>query len=428
MAETSPADFMKKLRELIAEYAIPFIILFAPLVGIAATGIAGTADRAGEVYDQRVIIGFLAATITAVIVTSIKVEESFRGIGEKIEATKKEFREEQEAATKSRKKIDVMDQDGFIKSFQRDIKNCDTVKNTFVKLSHNRSRNPSFQGSMVSLYNEFLANPANRWIDVTTHSDLTDHRYDRIRVSNETNGSFDIIVVDSSSDIINFVILEKRDKTTEVYFGWVKGSTDATEIFRTRDRSMISLIENYYRALTASPLEKTPAEFVGGVPQISATSKVLFGKWCAISVANEIQTVADIEKFSIVEIGAEGGRYFVNAKIYAQTSASVELTARIESEAAYLRDNCMSYEFIRKNIGNLPEGAGIGKLQPTDINDVIAGVYVRTDSALAVPINAVRLSDDFPSGNLKNINSVRVPLDRMIERRELKIKREFRQA
>ncbi|MEO1724950.1 MAG: hypothetical protein AAFR84_21445, partial [Pseudomonadota bacterium] len=191
---------------------------------------------------------FLGLTIT--------ISENQHKVNEKIDATKREFVLKQKEMLKTRVKIVELTGAEVDKTITDKIKSGKNVKNTLINLADRMSKVPGAEEVVISQYDEFLSRDGGLWSDITTIQDIKSGRFKKIspkRIGSSTR--HEIALIPSTTNTINFLMIESYNQDVDLFFGWVDEVGDVFRVFWTNDSAMILLFTNHYRLLKSHLIE-----------------------------------------------------------------------------------------------------------------------------------------------------------------------------
>ena len=397
---------------------ITFTIV-GPLLGIA-TGViywqfSNTPQPAYALALTLIITVVFHVGATTVLIAS-KTDE----VKDSIHKTSKEFVSFQKTLLENRQKITSLDFDSAKNEIEKSIVEADTIKNTYINLSKNYNSDSKVGLAAVNLYNTFLSRSTdNTWIDITTYEDLNEGRYAKVGQKTDVIGNHEIVITDSSKDIINFTIAEKERSPFEVYFGWVSNSNDDYKIFYTKEAAFLDLFSDYFAVLRKRSVESFKVDYSKKATKIPSTTNKLLGSWLMLSNKDKpLENSDEFGAFSIMTIKIEDGAWYVGVNNYSRRP--FRQTSKVESKHVLAYGKSVFYEYVKRTIiGELVE-EGHGQYSIADFSeDIIVGAYMIPRKNWMEKTCAIRLPNDIDL-NLRSEESwITTHIERLTSTNEL---------
>lgn len=358
----------------------------------------------------------LAITFTASILGfTITISEISNSVKKKIDETKDEFIIRQGEQLKSRVKIVELTGREVDSSVLERIKDANLVRNTYVNLAEKMSRIPNLERDSVAQYNSFLSKDARHWIDVTTIQDMSLGRFRDIKPERIGVGTrHEVSIIESSTDIINFLLIDKKNKPSDLYFGWVNESGEYFRVFWTNDSAMLEIFSVYFSSLLASSVEHIEIDYKNESRYI-AKSDALLGRWVCVPQIDRMNKITRFKSYSVVDISIIGGRWVIRSDVYNKDSSRIIRV--IESESAISQSGSVFFEGTSRSVGGTQKTITFGqfKLAP-DYDDMMIGTYVAEDAKTVSRLFAYRVENTF---SVTDFESVKPFIQKIIEQEDL---------
>lgn len=404
--------------------------ILGPIVGVAAAFIYFNnfdEPNLATGYTISALIAILFHTGFTTILINQRMDDVDKSISEKIDATEARFIEKQEAIMKESFRVKSLTSSEAMDSLDISLQGAETVKNTYVNLSKAHGKNSQFEDRILSHYRSALTtSPGRKWLDITTHADSYDGRYDRIILPSDCLGLHRVYIVDSQTEIMNFLLIEKNGNPYEVYFGWIMGNTDQMEIFRSNEPALLDLFENYFRNIRDSAIEYVDVSYSNDEVRLPSKSRQLVGCWLSVSVAKNIRVPKDFQRYSIMKISIPEGKWKVELIVYRLINGIYEKEAKIESNIAQVYEGSIFFEYLKKDIMGFGIGEGFSNYRITQISsDIMFGQYMRPGSKTLAKSFATKISDDDLNDGDWNEALIESKLERIISIPEFRFSKEI---
>ena len=339
-------------------------------------------------------ITLLITVISHIAFTTIIVAQKTDEVKIKIDETSNGFKKFQIKTLEEHLRIRKITDEEAEKYIGKSILDADTVKNTYVNISKYYGAETSIGKGAISQYEAFLGkSEGSHWIDITTYGDIHEGRFDSVNLQGRNHGQHTIHIVNSETDIINFLLVEKNNSPIEVYFGWIADATDSIRIFQTREASIIDLFENYFNLLRSRSIEVFDADYRREKALLPSRTNTLIGRWLTVSLVKNVKSADEYNRYSILEIKIDEGAWSVDVEIYEREPHMKVSVISTKHAQAYGRS--IFYEFVRRDVLNDIQEEGLATYSVTEIsNDIISGVYVIPGKGKLVRTHAVRLSEE----------------------------------
>lgn len=285
------------------------------------------------------------------------------------------------------------------------IKDASLVRNTYVNLAEKMSRIPNSEDDSVSQYNEFLSKDERHWIDITTIHDMSLGRFKRIHPSSLGAGTrHEVAIVESSTDMINFLLVDKGNRPSDLYFGWVSESGEFFRVFWTNDTAMLEIFSVYFSSLLASSVEHIEINYNSSEKYL-AKAESLLGRWVCVPQIGRMNKVSRFQSYSVVNVWIEGGRWRVRSDIFNVDSS--RKTRVIESEVAISQAEKIFFEGVSRSVGDTQRTTTFGqfKLAP-DFENMMIGTYVAEDAKTVSRLFGYRVDATFSQTSFESVKPI----------------------
>ncbi len=373
--------------------------ILGPVLGFAVTfayfNFASPLDKAAGYA-----LGMGVAVLFHVGFTTLFLTQKSDEVTTRIDSASEEFKAFHADSLAERFRIIMLTPKEANESISAVIRQSDSIKNTYVKISDNSGVNTAIGQDVIKLYCEFLTeNHENNWTDITTYGDLSDGRFSNICPEQEVKGVHSVYVTDGYTEIINFLIAEKNGVSTDVFFGWVSNASDNYQIFHTKEKSIIDLYEGHFALLKSRAIDNFVIDYSEKTPLIPSKANNLLGRWVTVSmVKNNVECSADIRRYSVMDVQIRNGAWWCNVTVFER--APFKKVSVITTRHVQAFERAIFYEFKRVDILDNLEEEGFGSYRLTRVsNDIIAGVYVIPNKNKLMQTFAIRVADE-------DINSV----------------------
>lgn len=321
------------------------------IVGPAAAVIAAY----GYFYlkdDPQPAIGIAIGVAVGAIVQygsfTLRLEESFLSLKDHIDMVKNEFIAEREKDLITRMKVKRISGDGVEQKIIQAMKNADTVKNTYVNLCGFYKDNLEASAEAIKQYKKHLAgNPKNRWYDITTYSDFFDGRYSKLSLSKDS-GKHRAYIVDSNTQIINFLLLEKDGEPMEVFFGWISDEGERPYIFQTSEPEILSLFSLYFKNLQSEAIEQFDIESSGETASNNSVAGRLVGSWVSLTPIKDAKTPEDYYFYAVLNITPQKGKWKLEIDVFDVQGDRIH--SKIEADRVFFFGDHVSFDGYRHDM------------------------------------------------------------------------------
>ena len=364
-------------------------------------------------------ITLLITVVCHIAFTTVIIAQKTDEIKEKIKDTANDFKKEQYNMLIEHKRINDITEEEAENLIGKSISDSNIVKNTYVNISKYYGTQTNIGKSAIRQYEEFLSHSDPRhWIDITTYGDIHEGRFNRVQLDGRAQGRHTIHIVNSETDIINFLIVEKDNVPVELFFGWIADATDNIHIFQTKERIIIDLFENYFNLLRGRAIECFDVDYKKDEALLPSRTNNLIGKWVSVSLVKSIKSVDDFNRYSILEIKIKEGVWTLKVEVHEKNPHKKVSIITTSHAQAYGRS--IFYEFQRRDLLNSIEEEGLGTYSVSEISDdIIGGVYVIPGKGKLVRTYAVRMSQDDALKKSYEIDDIKRYLDLLWETPEL---------
>ena len=242
------------MRHFLRQYWVPFLLLFlGPILG-GAFSFWYFEIKAGQNAALGWYLPSAFAFLTGILSLQISLSEFEKRNTEYILETSNDFKKYIDDNKNSLFRIRRLSGQAIDAAVEGRLTTASICRNTLVNVAKDISLIQ--ETATVSQIKRFLENEDKKWIDVTTVRDMQYGRYERLRGTAFGRGSsFDVALIESSSMIPNFLIIEDVERATDVFFGWIPDEDGRIEVFWTQHPSLLGLFQRYYRHLFKSHVE-----------------------------------------------------------------------------------------------------------------------------------------------------------------------------
>lgn len=353
--------------------------------------------------------------LSSLLGLQISMSENTFTLSKKIEKTKNEFIEKQRDQLRSRVKIVELTGRDIDRMILEKIGGANSVRNTYVNLAEKMSRLPSSSEDALQQYSKFLSQDERHWIDVTTIQDINLGRYRNINIENLGKGSrHDVFIIDSKIDILNFIIIDKNNSPSDVFFGWVGESGEYFRVFWTNNQAMLEAFSGYFSTLRASAIEDIEIQYQESV-RYKTKSDALIGRWLCVPQIERMTSYKMFRTYSILEISMERGNWIVKSDVY--NSANGQRIRVIESDTAMSQEDNIFFEGVSRSVGGTQRNVTFGQLKLVpDYDDMIVGTYVAEDANTVSRFFSCRVDDTVSEKKYETIIPV---IKKILSRRDV---------
>jgi len=345
----------------------------------------------------------------------INVTENTFEIKDKVERVKDEFIEKQKEQLRSRVKIIELTGRDIDRLILEKIKDANLVRNTYVNLAEKMSRVPSSEADSVKQYNEFLSQDERHWIDITTTQDMNLGRYKKIKPRKVGIGSrHEVSIVNAQTDIINFLLIDKNNAPTDVFFGWVGESGEYFRVFWTNNQAMLEAFGGYFSSLRKASVEDIEIDYKGGASYRSQ-SDMLIGRWVCVPQIERMTRTDIFKTYSILDISMSNGKWMVRSEVF--KAANKQRIRVIESDMAMSHGSSLFFEGISRSVGGTQRTITFGQFKVApDYDDMLIGTYVAEDATTVSRLFAYRADEKIEGTDFQKITPI---MKKIIDRPDL---------
>lgn len=295
-----------------------------------------------------------------------------------------------ERLLEQKSRVQLLNREDIDRVIQPILENSDTVQNSYINISDVNGPHDRRGRDVIKWYEQFLDSERHvKWIDVVGVKDFKSERYHQINLENaDRNSKHELHIIENERPIINFLVLGKGHKKTDVFFGWLR-IDQSMRVYRSRDENLIKMFSSHFDELTKSAIACVEVDYSKSDGQQRFSNlfiESVEGTW--VGARHPIEGVLP-KHFFTLQVEFVDGTWKVNGGVYRYNNR--EKVYRIQHEYAALFEDELRYRF--KLIEKAASLNGSGSLRISD--NVLEGSFVNyvAGDQKSRPYSAYKVSD-----------------------------------
>lgn len=406
-----------EIRHFLKQYWIPLALLISgPMFGTAFS-FWYFEIKSGQNTAIGLYLPSAFAFLTSILSIQIALSEIEKKVISSIYDTSENFKTYVREQQKGLSRIKRLTGESIDATINSRLSNATICRNTLVNIAKDIPY--SHEASTIIQIKNFIKGDKRRWMDVTTFRDMQFGRYDRLKSAEIGSGTrYEVAIVDSSSLIPNFLILEDDERATDLFFGWIPDEDGRIEVFWTQEQHILGLFQQYYRHLFRSHIELIESESKHEL-LIKSRLENFYGTWLCIARERTITSVSKLNRYSLIkiEMGADGAWRLDIDVVEVASEIAIKI---VKSEVVNIHKDRLFYEGTYYDLSDEKTAPTFGYFRPSDeYKDFLVGRYLSEDGESMVGNIAMRLSK---SAKEEISDCISTKLEELINKKIRKIK------